>query len=204
MQDVPPVHPKSRNPAGRPRDAKKREAVLAAARALIVEQGYAAATIKAIADRSGVSRPMIYQRWGDRVTLLEEALYREHSTTPDTGSLEGDIAELIGELVADVIRPEMRRGLTAHVAEVLETRGRGGRFWEASLVRWAAPFEAAAQRGEITASAAATRARLALYTALGSLMFMSKDPTYADDELQRAVMELLRVGLLRTDAGELG
>ena len=46
---------------GRPRDLKRRDAVLAAARDLLVEQGYAAATIQAIAARSGVSRPTIYK-----------------------------------------------------------------------------------------------------------------------------------------------
>ena len=139
---------------------------------------------------------MIYQRWGDRVSLLEEALFTDRTGSPDTGSLEGDIAALVQELVADLTRPDMRRGLAAHFAEVLETRRGGGRFWEASLVRWAAPFEAAARRGEIASDLAAPRARLALHLALGSLLFMTKDRAYRDEELGPALMKVLREGLL--------
>ena len=41
-------------PRGRPRDPKRREAVLAAARDLVDERGYAATTLQAISERSGV------------------------------------------------------------------------------------------------------------------------------------------------------
>ena len=48
---------------GRPRDPRRREAILLAAMSLIGEVGYDRATVEAIAHRAGVSKPTIYRRW---------------------------------------------------------------------------------------------------------------------------------------------
>ena len=183
--------------AGAPRDPRKREAVLAAARALIVEGGYAAATIQAIAERSGVSRPTIYQRWSDRLSLLEDALFVDRSAAPPpaTGTLEGDLRQLIDELVADVRRPEMERALAALHAEAAETRGRQGPYWVATLSRWQAVFDAAATRREIPRAAAAKRARLALRMALGSLFLSALDRSQTSDALATDIHSALCRGL---------
>ncbi len=59
---------------GRPRSQQARRAVLAAARALVTRSGYPAATIEAIAARSGVAKTTIYRWWPDRPALLVDLL----------------------------------------------------------------------------------------------------------------------------------
>ena len=60
--------------AGRPRSQQARRAVLAAARALVEKSGYPAATIEAIAARSGVAKTTIYRWWPDRPALIVDLL----------------------------------------------------------------------------------------------------------------------------------
>ena len=50
-------------------------AVLAAARRLVVERGYAGASIEAIAAAAGVGRPAIYRRWPSKAHLMHAAIY---------------------------------------------------------------------------------------------------------------------------------
>ncbi|MDF0530208.1 TetR/AcrR family transcriptional regulator [Tsukamurella sp. 8F] len=58
---------------GRPRSEAARAAVLYAVDDLLVEQGYAAMTLKGIAERAGVSRQTIYRWWSTKAEILFEA-----------------------------------------------------------------------------------------------------------------------------------
>ena len=66
----------SRAVAGRPRSEEARTAVLEAACDLFEEEGYPAATIEAIAARSGVAKTTIYRWWPNRAALMVELLLR--------------------------------------------------------------------------------------------------------------------------------
>jgi AcrR family transcriptional regulator len=59
---------------GRPRSEQARRAVLDAALAQFEKQGYAGATIEAIAARSGVAKTTIYRWWPNRAALLVDVL----------------------------------------------------------------------------------------------------------------------------------
>jgi AcrR family transcriptional regulator len=59
---------------GRPRSLAARRAVLEAARALVEKGGYAAATIEAISERSGVAKTTIYRSWPNRPALVVDLL----------------------------------------------------------------------------------------------------------------------------------
>jgi AcrR family transcriptional regulator len=58
---------------GRPRSAHARLAVLRAVDDLLVEQGYAAMTMKGIAERAGVGRQTVYRWWSHKAEILMEA-----------------------------------------------------------------------------------------------------------------------------------
>ena len=58
---------------GRPRSERAREAVLHAVDDLLLEQGYAAMTMKGIAERAGVSRQTVYRWWSTKAEILFEA-----------------------------------------------------------------------------------------------------------------------------------
>lgn len=61
---------------GRPRSGRVQDAVFDAARALLEEGGYPAATIEAIAARSGVAKTTIYRRWPNRSALFIDLMGR--------------------------------------------------------------------------------------------------------------------------------
>src|SRR3954466_4265565 len=79
---------------GRPRDPRVDDAVRAATLALLVEEGYQATSIQAIARRAGVSAPTIYRRWANKAELIEEAVFPAPFIEPTerTGDLRRDLA----------------------------------------------------------------------------------------------------------------
>ncbi|GAB3927900.1 putative transcriptional regulator, TetR family protein [Microlunatus endophyticus] len=58
---------------GRPRSQAARTAVLHAVDDLLLEQGYAAMTMKGIAERAGVGRQTVYRWWSTKAEILIEA-----------------------------------------------------------------------------------------------------------------------------------
>jgi AcrR family transcriptional regulator len=58
---------------GRPRNPGTDRAIMDATVAVLIEAGYEAVTIEAVAVRAGVSRPTIYRRYADRVALVRAA-----------------------------------------------------------------------------------------------------------------------------------
>jgi AcrR family transcriptional regulator len=58
---------------GRPRSESARRAVLEAVDDMLVEDGYAAMTMRGIAERAGVGRQTIYRWWGTKAEILVEA-----------------------------------------------------------------------------------------------------------------------------------
>ncbi|MET1072388.1 MAG: TetR/AcrR family transcriptional regulator [Umezawaea sp.] len=58
---------------GRPRSEQARQSVLHAADDLLVEVGYAAMTMKGIAERAGVGRQTLYRWWTTKAEILLEA-----------------------------------------------------------------------------------------------------------------------------------
>ena len=87
--------------AGRPRDPRLDEAVVAATLQLLAEEGYAQLTVERIAARAGVGKASLYRRWPDKVSIVLEAVSRnpERPSAPDTGSLRGDALTYLRTLV---------------------------------------------------------------------------------------------------------
>ncbi|MGV9680134.1 TetR/AcrR family transcriptional regulator [Nocardia sp. NPDC003482] len=63
----------ARGRVGRPRSEQARVAVLQAVDDLLVEIGYAAMTMKGIAERAGVGRQTVYRWWSTKAEILFEA-----------------------------------------------------------------------------------------------------------------------------------
>lgn len=70
MSTPPPARPA----LGRPKDAAKREAVLAAARKLFSEHGLDGASMDQIAAHAGVSKLTVYSHFGDKENLFAEVV----------------------------------------------------------------------------------------------------------------------------------
>src|SRR5918911_3967499 len=86
---------------GRPRDPSRDEVIRAAILRLLAEVGYGSLTMDAVAARAGVGKATIYRRWRTKQDLVVDTisdLTRTEASTPDTGSLEGDLRALLHSL----------------------------------------------------------------------------------------------------------
>jgi AcrR family transcriptional regulator len=82
----------------KPRSIKVHEAAVNATRDLLAEGGLPAATIDAIAARSGVSKATLYKHWPSRTAVAAEAFGRDMADAvpaSDTGTTAGDLAEQV-------------------------------------------------------------------------------------------------------------
>ncbi|MEU4572637.1 TetR/AcrR family transcriptional regulator [Nonomuraea sp. ATR24] len=94
-------------PLGRPREGRVDQAIAAAARALLAEQGYAQLTVDAVATRAGVGKAAIYRRYATKQEMIFAAVMHDLELTapPDTGSLAGDLAAVTRDIVANLATP---------------------------------------------------------------------------------------------------
>lgn len=106
--------------AGRPRDTRIDQAVLAATVALLEEVGYLRLSIAAVAERAGTTKPAIYRRWPTKAHLVHEAVFplEGRATTFSLGiDLRGDIRGLVAMSVELLGRPAARAALPGLMAE---------------------------------------------------------------------------------------
>src|SRR6202795_2941727 len=59
---------------GRPRSERAHQAILTAARQLLIEEGFAAMRLEHVAARAGVGKATIYRRWASKEALAEDLL----------------------------------------------------------------------------------------------------------------------------------
>src|SRR3954452_24854994 len=88
-------------PLGRPRSESARIAVLEAVDDLLVEQGYAAMTMRGIAERAGVGRQTVYRWWSTKAEILLEACADdacEELRTPATKETRKDLVGFLSSL----------------------------------------------------------------------------------------------------------
>lgn len=87
---------------GRPRDTTRNVAIEKAAIELLREVGYENITIESVALRAHVSKTTIYRRWKNKPELIADAVHHYafcKSPSIDTGTLRGDLVEVISEKV---------------------------------------------------------------------------------------------------------
>ncbi|MFC9947900.1 TetR/AcrR family transcriptional regulator [Streptomyces pratensis] len=59
---------------GRPRDATRDDAILKAARDVVLRDGYAGLSMEKVAVAAGVGKPTVYRRWSSRAALVADAV----------------------------------------------------------------------------------------------------------------------------------
>ncbi|CUU54082.1 DNA-binding transcriptional regulator, AcrR family [Parafrankia irregularis] len=94
-----------------PRVLRSRAAALAAARAILLEDGWEAVTHVAVATRSGVGRTTLYRHWPDTIALLRDVLREqmEIDHTVPTGVLRDDLTSELEVLRGQLHRPPLER-----------------------------------------------------------------------------------------------
>lgn len=86
-------------PRRRRRGTELEEALLEAAWAEFLDVGYEGLAYEAVAERAQTSRAVLYRRWPTKSALalasVSRVLAAQRTTTPDTGSLRGDVIALL-------------------------------------------------------------------------------------------------------------
>jgi len=110
-----------RSSAGRPRDGRIDAAVVEATRDLLLETGYSALSLSAIAARAGTTTAAIYRRWSGKAQLVHEAILpAEVMAMPSaSGDVEEDIRALVEATRIMFDRPEVRAALPALIADTV-------------------------------------------------------------------------------------
>jgi AcrR family transcriptional regulator len=86
---------------GRPRSERAHQAILAAARELLIAEGFAAMRLEHVAARAGVGKATIYRRWASKEELAQELLLE--LAAPHIAVVNADTTR--AELLAAVINP---------------------------------------------------------------------------------------------------
>jgi AcrR family transcriptional regulator len=104
---------------GRPRDPRVDASVRAATLQLLVEDGYQATSIQAVARRAGVSAPSIYRRWASKAELIEEAVFPTGQLVEPalTGDIGGDLETYCRGIVEHLSDPAVRAAIPGLLTE---------------------------------------------------------------------------------------
>jgi AcrR family transcriptional regulator len=102
---------------GRPRDGRIDEAVLSAARELLLEVGYAGLSLTAIAERAGTTRPALARRWPSLDHLVHEAAFPQELELPRPDGTPS-VRDLVAGSLAAFSHPVARAAAPGLVAAV--------------------------------------------------------------------------------------
>ena len=123
---------------GRPRDPRVEDAVRAATLELLVDEGYQATSIQAIARRAGVSAPTIYRRWANKAEVIEETVFPTPFIEPTetTGDLRRDLATYCRGIIEHLGDPAVRAAIPGLLTEYQTDP----EMWQRLLRRSVAPM----------------------------------------------------------------
>jgi len=145
----------SASKAGRPPTRGITEALVRSAERLMTQRGYSALTVDAVVTEVGTTRPTFYRRFPSVAHLALTVLRERYGTgtTPDTGSLAGDLHAMQREEVAMFADSLMRNSIVglleaARLTPELSTLYSEG-FVRPRRARVAEVLSAASARGEI-------------------------------------------------------
>lgn len=126
---------------GRPRDPRVDDAVRAATLDLLIEEGYQATSMQAIARRAGVSAPTVYRRWANKAEVIEEAVFPAPFIEPteSTGDLRRDLATYCRGIIEHLGDPAVRAAIPGLLTEYQTDP----EMWQRLLRRSVTPMRAA-------------------------------------------------------------
>jgi len=107
-------------PLGRPRDPSLDEAILKAARRLLIEQGYQGMSLQGVARRAGVHMPAIYRRWRTKADMIISVVFPdevERLALP--GDLRGDVRVFVESSLREFADPATRAAAPGLMSEAL-------------------------------------------------------------------------------------
>jgi AcrR family transcriptional regulator len=129
---------------GRPRDPRVDAAIHAATLELLVEDGYQATTIQAIARRAEVSAPSVYRRWSSKAELIEEAVFPSGLLAPEaiTGDVITDLKPYCLQILTYLSDPAIRAAIPGLLVEYQNDPSMWQRVVARSVIPMRVSFEA--------------------------------------------------------------
>lgn len=140
--------------SGRPRDRRIDEAVIAATRELLVDQGYSGLSLTAVATHAGTSTPAIYRRWPTKAHLVHEAAFPVDPRAPMTssGDLASDVQALVAGGAALFNDPVVRAALPGLIGDLAAHPGLHeeliSRLWGSQIEAVQGLLDSASERGQ--------------------------------------------------------
>ncbi len=131
MESTSVAHQRRRTKAaGRPRDARIDDAVLAATHELLEEIGYTRLTIPLVAARAGATPPAVYRRFPTKIELVFAAVFppTPREELPLTGDLHTVVRALLEGSIALFSRPAVHTAVSGLTAELPAEPGLSARL----------------------------------------------------------------------------
>ena len=186
---------------GRPRDPSRDGVIRAAILRLLADVGYGALTMDAVASEAGVGKATIYRRWRTKQDLVVDTisdLNRAGSITPDTGSVEGDLREMMHQMVAIISGPTGAATLSL-LSTMPHQPALAEAFREGPLAVWRDSYDVIWQRAEERGEVRPGLSRSTVAETTSALMVQRwlltgepVDDAYADEVLETVVLPLVR------------
>jgi AcrR family transcriptional regulator len=135
---------------GRPRDPSRDGVIRAAILSLLAEVGYGALTMDAVAAEAGVGKATIYRRWRTKEDLVADTIAeisRAEVTPADTGTLEGDLREMLHTIVG-VVNGPTGAATQALLSTVPHNPALAAAFRDGPIGVWAVAFDQIFARAE--------------------------------------------------------
>ncbi|WP_420881169.1 TetR/AcrR family transcriptional regulator [Rhodococcus sp. (in: high G+C Gram-positive bacteria)] len=175
--------------------------MLDATAALLVEDGYEAVTLAAVARRARVGRPLLYQWWGTKAALVQETLFRRDPVSARAiapgASFEETFTAMVRDMVSLQLLPEYRRGMPGLIADMacdpdLQDEAER-RFIGPVRARYVEVFGRASESGEIGPD---VDGALVLDTLRGALTTLTLTrPAWREDEFVDYLVRLVLDGI---------
>jgi AcrR family transcriptional regulator len=160
---------------------RSRVTVLGVTTELLLERGFAGASVDEITRRSGVAKTTIYRHWPTRGDLLRDACSSIGTPleVPDTGSFEGDVTALMMSL-AHLLRSEKWTSVLPSVIDAAERDPDIAAVYSRLQEGYSAPLQSiiqrAMQKGELPKTTDAALLVAALTGPLFYRRWFSREP----------------------------
>ena len=160
---------------------RSRSTVLGVAAELLLERGFAGASVDEITRRSRVAKTTIYRHWPTRGDLLRDACSSIGTPleVPDTGSFEGDVTALLTSL-AHLLRSAKWTSVLPSVIDAAERDPDIAAVYSRLQEGYSAPLQSiiqrAMQKGELPKTTDAALLVAALTGALFYRRWFSREP----------------------------
>ncbi len=185
---------------GRPRSAQAHQAILDAAAALFIEEGFDAMSVEAVATRAAVGKATIYRRWPSKEDLVIDAIAQvfAEAPRPDTGSVRDDLVQMGRELHL-LMSSSVTGGVFPPMAAEVARSSRLGRLYGGRVIapRRAGLAEAlrrGIERGELPAD---TDVELAIDMVVGTFLLrrLTHRLKRSDPAMAERAVDLVLAGL---------